>query len=233
MLKKIATFALTGILLCALCSCGTDKQQSASSDSASSADSAQQQEQLSAEAENDSTGGDAGSAVKNDQSSEEFSFADIKGTQFIMSSGAGGWQATLDISADGSFNGSYSDNDMGETGDGYPNGTIYQCDYTGKLTDLKKVNDFTYSAKVSGIKYENEPNTESIKDGVRYSYSEAAIADGDEVSIYLKGALLDQLPEGYLTWAGYYDLSQTKDTELSSYGIYDKASDAGFVGYDD
>lgn len=231
MLKKIATFALTGILLCALCSCGTDKQQSVASDSASSADSAQQ-EQLSADAENDSTGGDAGSAAKNDQGSEEFSFADIKGTQFIMSSGAGGWQATLDISADGSFTGDYTDSSMGETGDGYPNGTIYQCDYTGKLTDLKKVNDFTYSAKVSGIKYENEPNTESIKDGVRYSYSEAAIADGDEVSIYLKGAPLDQLPEGYRIWAGYYDLSQTTDTELSSYGIYDKASDAGFVGYD-
>lgn len=231
MLKKVTAFALTGILLCAMCGCGTDAQQGASAGAAGSAgaDSVQQEEEqqaASSDAENaqQSSGGDAGS--------EEFSFADFKNIDFIMSSGAGGWQATMDISADGSFTGGYMDNDMGDTGDGYPNGTIYQSDYTGKLTGLKKVNDFTYSAKVSGIKYENEPDTEVIKDGVKYSYSKAMVDDGDEVSIYLKGAPLDQLPEEYLIWAGYYDLSQTDETELSSYGIYDVAADSGFVGYD-
>lgn len=222
-MKRMISIALASALLFTLCSCGTDNSADISADAAEGSVSTEQTTQDVETSAKDSYGDDAGS-----MSEESFSFADFKNTQFMMSSGAGGWYIMLDINADGSFAGIYNDSDMGETGEGYLYGTVYQSEYTGQMTDLKKVNDYTYSAKVSNIKYVKEPGTEEVKDDTKYVYSEASISEGDEVSIYLKGAPVAELPEGYKIWAG----AQADGSELTAYGLYDSAADAGFVGYD-
>ncbi|HIX52345.1 MAG TPA: DUF1311 domain-containing protein, partial [Candidatus Lachnoclostridium stercoripullorum] len=45
----------------------------------------------------------------------EFSFDDLQDLEFIFSSGAGAWGTTLQVRWDGSFAGTYSDSNMGET----------------------------------------------------------------------------------------------------------------------
>ena len=94
---------------------------------------------------------EAASTATGSNASADFSFADLQYVDFTFSSGAGAWETRLNIQADGSFSGEYWDMDMGSTGDGYPNGTQYGNTFTGTFTDLKKVNDYTYSMKLDKI----------------------------------------------------------------------------------
>lgn len=170
---------------------------------------------------------------KKEQSSQEsFSFADLADYEFYFSSGAGGWGTAMTIHADGSFSGEYSDSDMGFTGEGYPNGTVYQATFTGQFTKPEKVNDYTYSMQIASIHYANTPGTEEIKDGTYYYYTDAyGLDNAQNFYLYLPGAPLVRLPEEYLSWIGYYDLFATTDTQLASYGLYNEAPQYGFSSY--
>ena len=49
--------------------------------------------------------------------------------ELVFSSGAGAWGTVLELAPDGAFTGSFHDTNMGETGEGYPNGTVYLCSF--------------------------------------------------------------------------------------------------------
>lgn len=49
----------------------------------------------------------------------------------------------LNLNQDGSFSGSFSDSDV-TAGEGYSY-TMYCSDFTGKFTEIKKLNDHVYS----------------------------------------------------------------------------------------
>lgn len=167
------------------------------------------------------------------ESGTDFSFQDLSGRTFVFSSGAGAWATTLEIQSDGSFSGTYSDSDMGDTGDDYPNGTCYQCVFTGQFTQPEKVNDYTWSMQIDTITYEKEAGTEEIIDGVRYSYSVPyGLNDAQAILVYLPGAPLDELPEGYRSWITM-NLTDTETTVLPFYGLYNEAQEQGFSSYND
>lgn len=168
-------------------------------------------------------------------SEETFSFAEFAKLQFIFSSGAGGWATYLYINADGTFSGEYFDGEMGIIGDDYPDGTMYQCRFTGRFTQPLKVNDFTYSMQIEDISYEKEPGTEEIIDGMLYCYAEPYGLDGaEEILIYMPGAPLAELPEEYKSWVGYSSqlLAMPGQTELPFWGLYNVAEECGFESYD-
>ena len=77
-----------------------------------------------------------------EEEASSFSFDDLKMVQFRFSSGAGAWATILNIREDGSFHGWYQDSNS-EIGEGYPNGSCYQCDFSGQFTEPMKVNDYT------------------------------------------------------------------------------------------
>ena len=162
------------------------------------------------------------------------SFAALQYVDFTFSSGAGAWATQLNIRPDGSFSGEYWDMDMGSSGDGYPNGTQYGNTFTGTFTDLKKVNDYTWSMKLGEINYTYEIGKEEILDQILYSYTEAYGLDGaDEVDIYLPGAPVSELPEEFLQWAcSNYDRLEVEENGLPCYGLYNVESAEGFSGYD-
>jgi hypothetical protein len=161
-----------------------------------------------------------------------FSFAQLEGYDFIFASGVGAWATSLKIDADGSFSGAYYDSDMGDTGEGYPGGTQYNCVFQGQFTPPVQVNEYTYSTRIDAIRYDREVGTDEIRDDIHYVYTEPAGLEGaEEVLIYLPGAPLDQLPQDYLDWIGYFDLSTAEETALSGYGLYNVATECGFSGY--
>lgn len=167
------------------------------------------------------------------QAAEDFTFADVADYRFWFSSGVGAWGTELTIHEDGSFEGSYHDSDMGDTGEGYPGGTMYLCDFTGSFTEPEKVNDYTYSFRLGNLEYDRDPETEEIKNEIRYVYSIPYGMDGaEEFWLYLPGAPLEELPEEFLRWVGYYDLTATEDTELPFYGLYNVQEKYGFSGYE-
>lgn len=191
------------------------------------------QKGMEAETENDTqteTGDTAEEAPAEQENavSEGFSFADASNREFYFSSGAGGWYTVVYIHEDGSFDGHYQDSDLGSTGEGYPNGTIYYSDFSGTFTEPKKVNDTTYSFEISSIAYANEV-AEEIKDGFYYYYTTAYGLDGaEELYMYLPGTKIADLPEGYISWVNCYNEDAVSDAELPFYGLYNVTMEEGF-----
>lgn len=147
--------------------------------------------------------------------------------KFIFSSGAGAWATVLNINPDGSFDGNFHDSNMGETGEGYPGGTIYYCDFTGQFGDVEKVNDYTYSMKMLSIEYKNDPDTEEIKEQRKFIYATAyGLDEAEELYIYIPDAPISELPEKFLMWA---HKPGSTDSTLGSYGIYNLNEEEGFI----
>ena len=162
----------------------------------------------------------------------DFSFADVEDVIFYFQSGAGAWDTHLMIGADGSFVGNYHDSELGATGEGYPNGTIYYCDFTGAFTEPEKVDDYTYVFRLADLELAKAEDEQEIIDQILYRYCEAyGLDDAEDFYLYLPGKPLDGLPEEYLSRVGYYDLSETDDTELEFYGLYNENAQRGFAGY--
>lgn len=187
----------------------------------------------------DNTNSNSGINMKDDNSSnmesetESSFFARLKGNQFVFASGAGAWATVIKIDADGSFEGSYHDSDMGSIGAGYPNGTRYFSEFTGQFTEPEKVNDYTYKMTVAEIEYANEVGSEEILDDVLYSYSNAhGLAGAEEILIYLPGAPIAELPEDYMIWAKGSAYIEEGTKELPFYGLYNVTEAFGFSSYD-
>ena len=116
-------------------------------------------------------------------------------------SGAGAWSTELKINQDGSFYGYYHDTDMGVIGEGYPNGTLYESTFQGVFSNIKQINDFTYSMSVIDLNTHERVNSQSIKDGVLHiATNPAGINKGDVFLIYLPGSPLSSFSEEHLSW---------------------------------
>lgn len=150
----------------------------------------------------DDTEGSSDSAENaSENQSGDLTFADLAKYSFEFCSGAGGWSTDFEIEKDGSFKGSYHDSDMGDTGDDYENGTMYLCGFSGKFTDLTKINDYTYQMKMENLTYDETPGKEEIADGVKYIYTDVYGLEGtDTFKVYLPGAPVRDLSEDVYFW---------------------------------
>lgn len=151
--------------------------------------------------------------------------------EFYFQSGAGAWSTDLHIEEDGTFSGLYHDSDMGDSGDKYPNGTIYFSDFHGKFSIPVKIDEYTYSMKLETITVEGNPGEEYYEDNIRYVYSEPyGLENADEILIYLPGAKTADLPEGFLSWTELA-YAETKPETIPFFGLYNVNEEDGFVGY--
>lgn len=161
-----------------------------------------------------------------------FSFRDLSNLEFYYSSGAGGWGTQLVVQEDGSFTGNFQDSDMGNTAPEYPNGTVYLNSFSGKFSEPEAVNAYTYSTTIQLLEYEEPVHTDKISGGIRYDYSEAyGLQNVQTVLIYLPEAPLEELPEEFLSWVGYPDLSKTEATQLGFYALNCQPEENGFISF--
>lgn len=171
---------------------------------------------------------------ENVQTNENLSkelFKELKDLEFYFSSGAGAWRTVLYINEDGTFNGEFSDGEMGSVGEEYPNGTCYLSYFDGELGVPVKKNAYTYSVPVKGITYREQPGVEEIIDGVLYHYSTAyGIDNTTELLIYTPGVPIEELPQGYRDWI-WMALENPDAAELPFYGIYNEKEETGFFSY--
>ncbi len=170
--------------------------------------------------------------VKSKDMSEEELFASLP-ESFTFASGAGAWMSELFVKPDGTFTGDYHDSDMGDTGEGYPNGTIYVCSFSGAFGDVKRVNEYTYSMHVKKLDVDSTPAKEWIEDDVRYVASiPYGLENADEVLVYLPGAYLLDLPDEFITWVGMMRAwdSDDRPTTLPFYGLYNVTDQMGWSG---
>lgn len=172
------------------------------------------------------------SSVVESEEDSQFSFKDISNLEFWFGSGVGAWCTVLTVNEDGTFEGSYHDFDMGDIGEGYPEGTCYLSGFEGRFTQPKKVDEYTYSVKIESIELDNEVDTEEIVDGVKYIYTQPyGLYDAEDILIYIPGSSIKELPEEYRSWVGYNDVTNLTETELPYYGLFNVKTGDGFSSY--
>lgn len=164
------------------------------------------------------------------ENTEGLTFADLAEYQFEFCSGAGGWATDFIIDSDGHFSGEYHDSDMGVTGDGYENGTVYISVFDGHFKDLTPVNDHCYRMTLADISYqENEFGREEIKDGTKYVYSDAyGLTGTDTFLVYMEGTPVSEISEEVYSWLS---MANKSDTELTMVALVNEGQEEGIYSY--
>lgn len=159
--------------------------------------------------------------------------------KMYFSSGVGAWGSEILIHADGSFTGLYHDENANESGEEYPNGTIYSCGFSGKFTMPEQINEYTYSLKLERIEIDNENAEEVIIDGVlfkqAYPYGLMNSDDSDYATdflLYTPNAptlkLLEE--EDFISWWPDRFGADINGT-LNVYGLHNVETGDGFFSF--
>ena len=151
-------------------------------------------------------------------------------SEFTFSSGAGGWGTFLTLNPDGSFQGSYHDSEMGDSGEGYPNGSVYVCEFQGRFEAITQINETTYSMTLTELTTKTENGKEWIEDEIRYIASEPyGLEAGRTFLLYTPETPVDGLSEEFLSWwPGRYALEGEVPAALDCYGILNQEMGYGF-----
>lgn len=170
------------------------------------------------------------STAQQDAESKDVSLPDALPKEFVFASGAGAWGTTITLNPDGSFKGSYSDSEMGDSGENYPHGSVYVCEFSGQFDDIKLVDDHTYSMTLGKVTTSKEKDEEWIEDGIRYIASDPyGLEDGKDFLLYTPETPIEGLSEDFLSWwPNRYTQSEEPLKTLSCYGIYNQKMGFGF-----
>ena len=147
---------------------------------------------------------------------------DLKGKEFVFSSGAGGWQTVLNFSENGNFTAKYED---------YDYDSVSICEFNGKFSIDSRVNDTAYILRLDKAEITSPVNTEEVKniDGkemkVKYTdlpYGFAVNNDDDhsfqgKFSLYLPLRKRSQMSDKVNEWL---DISGEKNVEKNITRIY-------------
>ena len=158
---------------------------------------------------------------------DDLEYSDLAGMEFWFGSGVGAWSTIVTMEPDGKFNGYYHDSDMGDDGAGFPNGTRYECYFSGKFSQLTKVGDYEYSMRVESLFTEGVLAEERIIDGTKIITSEPYGFDNADVFyLYLPGKEADGLSDEFLWWVRD---KVRPDGVLMSYCLYNAGGQQGYV----
>ncbi|MEI3139032.1 MAG: YARHG domain-containing protein [Lachnospiraceae bacterium] len=121
---------------------------------------------------------------------------------------------------------------LGDTGDGYPNGTVYFCNFSGKFTEPLRFDKCMYEMDLEELETEGIEGESYIENGVRYVYSEPyGISGGTQFTLYTPGQPYEMVSEDFAWWVRSSSGSQETDY-LTCYAICNAATQDGFVGYE-
>lgn len=152
----------------------------------------------------------------------------IRGKLFEFSSGVGGWSTEIIVGEDGNFSGNFHDSEMGETGEGYPDGTLYGCYFQGQFFDLRMVDEYTWTMGIT-VEMDEGQAPETIEGGIRYVTSPPyGVEKAQTVTLYLPGTPVDRLPEGFMFWSHLQEIDPDAKV-IPYYAIWNEEDEAGFI----
>ena len=147
-----------------------------------------------------------------------------------FASGAGAWCTGLTLERDGSFAGAYHDSEMGDQGEGYPNGSCYISTFSGKFGDIRQVGDHAWAMSLEELTVQEAPGEEWIEDGIRYIASEAyGLEKGTDFLLYSPETPTEGLDEEFLTWWPRWNVEDTGT--LNCWGLWNQEMGYGFFTY--
>lgn len=232
MKKKLFVAVLTAMITVSAWGCVTNNTEE--QPFSSKPESGMEQTAISEQSASDEAGKELeqdDTAVENEvEESNNLTFDAFSTRQFEFSSGAGAWSENFTIEKDGYFTGHFHDSDMGSTGEGYSDGTVYSATYSGHFTDLVKIDEYTYQMRLEEITYDETPDTEEISDNIRYIYTESYCLGGtDTFTIYLPGTPVESLSEEIWSWIFYL---YEDETELTALTIADETNGYGMPSFE-
>ena len=155
-------------------------------------------------------------------------FAQISGRTFEFCSGVGAWSTELTVWEDGTFTGNFHDSEMGETGDGYPDGTLYGCSFHGQFSDPEPVDEYSWKAAIT-VEQDEGQVPEAIEDGIRYvTAAPYGLEEAQTVVFFLPGTPVDRLPETFLIWSHLWEIDPEAE-EIPYYAIWSEKDESGFI----
>lgn len=126
---------------------------------------------------------------------------------WLYTSGAGAWDTELYLQPDGTFYGFFHDSDMGSSGEGYPNGTEYECDFSGRFGNVTQLSPLEYGMTVAELSISENTQRDYIENGVLHVASEPyGLCAGDEFRLYLPATPKAALSDECLSWL--FDLDE-------------------------
>ncbi len=158
-------------------------------------------------------------------------FAMFEGMEWSFMSGAGAWSTDMRILEDGSFWGEYHDSEMGETGEKYPEGTIYCCSFYGTMSFAGQADEYSWNCVIDSLTVNEEVGQETVGEGIRFVYTQPyGISAGDTMRLYRPGTPVSALPEDMYIWAHVYTDNGVAE-ELEDWFLCSEKNESGFVGY--
>ncbi len=158
-------------------------------------------------------------------------FDTLSGLEWSFSSGVGAWSTDLQIQTDGAFTGEFHDSEMGETGEDYPDGTIYGCTFSGRMSLTERLDENTWKVRVDTLALDEGQVPEAFEDGIRFVTTDPyGLCAGDEMLLYGPGTSLDVFSEDMLFWTHVQD-QEDPPAELDTWFLYSEKNESGFVGY--
>lgn len=149
-----------------------------------------------------------------------------------FASGVGAWSTDVVLQNDGSFSGMYSDWNPATEDYLPPRGELYICEFTGKFTDIEKLNDYSYQMTIGDMVLENPIGEEWIEDDMLYIATEPYGLDGGEQFIlYTPDTPLTELSEDLLAEWQHYMVEETIPGKISCFLL--KNQEAGHVFVND
>ena len=147
-----------------------------------------------------------------------------------FASGAGAWCTGLTLERDGSFAGAYHDSEMGDQGEGYPNGSCYISTFSGRFGRIQQVDDHTWAMSLEELTVQETPGEEWIEDGIRYIAAEAyGLEKGTDFLLYSPETPTEGLDEEFLTWWPRWNVEDTGT--LNCWGLWNQEMGYGFFTY--
>ena len=157
--------------------------------------------------------------------------------EMYFSSGVGAWYTKIIIHTNGSFEGEYQDTDMGEIGDEFPNGTVYECKFSGYFSKPEKVNDYTYSLNLETVEIVGEIGETRIEDGMLYKISfpsglmnSSNTGNAKEFLLYTPNAPIVEMRDEFLSWWPER-FGADPDGKLLIYGLQNLETNDGFFTF--
>lgn len=150
-----------------------------------------------------------------------------------FSNGTDDWATVIKLSKDGSFTGDYHISDMNNTDADYPDGTVYRSKFTGKFTNIEKVDENTYKMELQTLELEKPEGEEFIEDNIRYVSAEPyGLEIGEKYTLYTSEKETADLSEEFLSWWPYKESEEGKLPEkLLCFGLCNEETQYGFFTY--
>lgn len=209
MRSKFALLMFSAVLAAVLTGCGSS-DSSAETDSSASASS--HNEAFSSESDDKKSKDKSDSESKDKKSAPKVAYPLSADDRFLFSSGAGGWGSGLTIDENWNFQGGYHDSDIGDTGPGYPNGTVYGTQFSGTFEPIAEHPDGSITLQCRDLEFSPKKGEEEIDDeGFRRVGAEPyGMLPCEEFSYYPAGYSTRYLHEDLRLWLVDMSLPELK-----------------------